>query len=488
VSAEAWEAAGCFVACATAAAAVLARDPRLRYAAVGASLLLALVLIAGQVWEEPRFEELRSNPAAIGLALVLGGVALGATAATFVRVPAALALAAFVVLSLRIPIRVGDETNFLLVPLYGVIAAGWLRAAWLLVRGRGEELVQVGSPKAGEPALARWLCLALAASLVVYGLGVAWTNDAENAVRNVAFFLAPFAALFVLLRDLRWHRALLRWLALAVGATAAAFALIALWQYWQRELTLNEELQAANQLHLYFRANSLFRDPNVLGRYLALAILVTAAWLAWNRSGRLAAAGVALAALLLCGLAVTFSQTSFLSLVAGLAVLLWLRSGLRGAATAVALGAAAIAVFLALGGMPQSDFERQRNDLAEVSSGRADLVSGGIELFERRPLLGWGSGSFSISFRREIERVPRPVSHNEPITVAAEQGLLGLIPYAAVVLLGLAVLLRPGRQPAARGALVACFVALLVHSLGYAAFAIDPATWAVLALGLALRE
>jgi hypothetical protein len=43
-----------------------------------------------------------------------------------------------------------------------------------------------------------------------------------------------------------------------------------------------------------------------------------------------------------------------------------------------------------------------------------------------------------------------------------------------------------GGNPA-RAAVAACMVAMLVHSLGYAGFAIDPATWALLALGVALH-
>ncbi len=43
------------------------------------------------------------------------------------------------------------------------------------------------------------------------------------------------------------------------------------------------------------------------------------------------------------------------------------------------------------------------------------------------------------------------------------------------------------RSSAARSAVAACFVAMIVHSLGYAGFIIDPATWALLALGVALH-
>ncbi len=489
MSATAFEVAGALLACCGGAAALLLRDPRWRYGAVGLALFGAVALIAGDVWDQPRFQDLRSDPAAVGAAIVFGGIALGATAATFVRVPAAFAIAVFAVISLRIPVQVGGETNFLLVPLYGVIAGGWLRAVWLLARGRAEELQNSASPRADARPLARWLCVALAASLVVYGIGVAWTDDPTNATRNVAFFLAPFAGLLALLRDLRWHRKLLGQVLGAVVAVGALMAVLALWQYATRELILNQDLQAANQLHIYFRANALFRDPNILGRYLVFAIVALGAWIAWGRrpTGQMLGA-TAVAALLLAGLAVTFSQTSFMALAGGLGALVCLRLRWRGFALALGMGVTAAAVFLALGGMPESDVAKERNDLAEVSSGRANLITGGIELFERRPIAGWGSGSFTTSFRREIERIKKPVSHNEPITVAAEQGVLGLIPYLAVVGLAIALLVSPWPRTAGKAAVAGCFAALLVHSLGYAGFAIDPATWALLALGLVLRE
>ena len=66
----------------------------------------------------------------------------------------------------------------------------------------------------------RWLSIALAVSLVVYALGIAWSDNPTNAVRTVAFFLAPFASMLALLRDVRWHRKL-------VGQVLLAFALVA---------------------------------------------------------------------------------------------------------------------------------------------------------------------------------------------------------------------------------------------------------------------
>jgi hypothetical protein len=103
-------------------------------------------------------------------------------------------------------------------------------------------------------------------------------------------------------------------------------------------------------------------------------------------------------------------------------------------------------------------------------------------------------------------------SHTEPVTVAAEQGAIGFLVYLGVLASALAVLfgglrdLMPGlRGPApggsaasgrappryfaiARAAVAAAFVAMIVHSMTYAAFLTDPLTWALLALGIVLAR
>lgn len=489
MTAEPLQVIAAIIACGAAGAGLCLRDERQRYVAIGAALLAALGLVAGQVWDQPRFEDLRDQPAVLSLAAILAATALGATAATFVRNPAFFAIAAFAVIALRLPVQVGSETNFLLVPLYGVIAGGWLRGIWLVARERGEELRHKGSPRPEEPATVRWLGYALAASLVVYAIGMAWTEDVDNAITNVAFFLTPFAALLALLRDLNWHRKLVGQVLLATVLVALAFSALAFVQHATRELTFNKDLQDANQLHLYFRVNSVFRDPNVLGRTLVFAIVALGAWIAWRRPPLQAVAGALAAAVILVALSLTYSQTSFAALAPALGLILWFRFGARGFAAAAALLAVGLAALVLIDVPTDTSVDSDRADLAEVSSGRTPLIEGGIDLFQDAPLIGQGSGGFAISFRRKVEPIERPVSHNEPVTVAAEQGLIGLLPYAAVLVLSALVLLRP--WPAGdpvRAGVAACFVALVVHSLGYAGFAIDPAAWALLGMGMAMRE
>ncbi len=177
-----------------------------------------------------------------------------------------------------------------------------------------------------------------------------------------------------------------------------------------------------------------------------------------------------------------------MALVAGLLVVMALRWGVRWAlGTGLAIVAMA-AIFLAVSGVGRSDLS-STDKIEQASSGRVGLVTGGYRLTRDRPLWGWGSGSFGEAFSRHIDsKAKATVSHSEPLTVGAEQGVIGLVVYAAIVALGLIVLLGGGRASVAGTAVAACFVALIVHSLGYADFTVDPATWALLGVGIALRR
>src|SRR4029078_6032915 len=89
-------------------------------------------------------------------------------------------------------------------------------------------------------------------------------------------------------------------------------------------------------------------------------------------------------------------------------------------------------------------------------------------------------------------------SHTSPVTIAAEQGVIGLAAYAFLLWSAFAVLSgvlrrRLRRRPAgvvlvARCVVAAAFCALLLHTFVYAAFREDPLTWALLALAAALRR
>jgi O-antigen ligase len=269
---------------------------------------------------------------------------------------------------------------------------------------------------------------------------------------------------------------------------ALLFAGVAFVEYAARDLILSRgDLLQSNQLHLYFRVNSLFYDPNLFGRDLALTLVALAAYLAWARGTRLPIVAAIVSGILLGALTLSYSISSFGALLAGLLVVAALRWSVR---WALAGGAAMLvcgAIFLLVSGTGHTDVGSAESS-STTTSGRVDLVRGGITLAGDRPIWGWGSGSFGAAFSRHIERAKTTVSHTEPVTVAAEQGGIGLVVYVALVVLALIVLFTGAGGSVASAAMAACFAAMVVHSLGYAAFTIDPATWALLGLGVALRR
>ncbi len=480
MNAEPLQLIGLLIACGAAATAILTADPRLRHAAMIVALIAAPVLVAGDVWHESRFVDLRDEPAKLGAALIAVGVAVLIGAAIFRRLPWVFPVLAFAALPLRLPVQLGGETSNLLIPLYGVIAAQVAASSFDVLRRR--------APSAGRTAggngLELWLRRLLAATLILYAIQSAYSDDVSNAIENACFFLVPFAVLFVLLIDVRWDRTLLQRVLWAVAAVALACAAVAFGEYAARDLILNDQLQESNQIHIYFRVNSLFHDPNVFGRYLALTIVALGAAVAWARSRAWAWIATGTGIVLLVAMAFSFSLTSFAALLAGLLVVALLRLGWRWTAIAAATMLVASAVFVGLGGTERSAEGPQRGANAEFS-GRTSLVSGGIDLAEDRPVWGWGSGAFGRAFTDQIEVAKTTTSHSEPITVAAEQGAIGMVVYIALLVVSLALLFTAGvRGSVARTTVAACYVAMIVHSLGYAGFDIDPATWALLAPGV----
>ncbi len=494
MTASALQLLGMLVACGAAAVSLLAPTRRVRYAAAGIALVAAPALVAGDVWHSARLVELRHHPAKLSAAIAAAAAAIAIAAAVFRRLPWSFPVALFAALPLRVPVQVAGQTAHLLIPLYLVIGGGlacFAYAAHAAARRARAPTGEVREPLRApgpEPPPARWLRWAVAATLVLYAVQSAYSADVSNAIENASFFLVPFAVMLMLLGEVRWSRRILGGVLVAVVGMALVFAAIAYGEYAARDLLLSRgNLLQSNQLHLYFRVNSLFYDPNLFGRDLALTLVALGAYLAWSRDGGGAILAALASAALLGALALSYSVTSFIALGFGLLVVAGLRWGARWA-----LGGGAVilvfgAIFLLASGTGRTDFSSSES-LNTATSGRVDLVGGGIKLARERPVAGWGSGSFGAAFSRHIERAKTTVSHSEPITVAAEQGGIGLIVYALLIALALVVLLTGASASLATAAIAACFVAMVAHSLGYAGFTTDPATWALLGLGLALRR
>ena len=443
-----------------------------------ATLVLTPALLALTLWNNPKLATLHHHPARGVAAVVAALVVVAALAFLIDRRPALLPLLALLALPFRIPL--GSVSNGLLLPLYAVIAAGVVVS---MLRSR--ESMSPG-------ALERVLALAL----VVYALQALYAPDLglTKAVENAGFFYVPFALLYLLLRDVDWTAELQRRAAVLVVALGVLFALVGL-----AELADHSHLlfnRALDQDAYFVRINSLFYDPNVYGRYLALTLLLVAC-VGLRRRTLLAWQGAVLG-LLWAGLLISLSESAMIALLAGLAVA-WVGSARRpGRAILMLVVGLAVAVGLAFafarGSIPSS-LGGSSGSLSKATSGRTSLVSEGVDLFGDRPLQGFGSGSFAQEYLSHISHRPNPFEHHEhlpyeqpttsdshttPITIAAEQGLIGLAVYLALLLAGFARVRRDVL-------FAALFAALVIDTLFYADFLEDPATWVILALALRVR-
>jgi O-antigen ligase len=246
---------------------------------------------------------------------------------------------------------------------------------------------------------------------------------------------------------------------------------------------------AANQYDNYFRVNSLFFDPSIYGRFLAIVMVGLTTALLWSSRRRQALIAAVLLAWLWGGLITSFSQSSIAALLLGLALLAAWRFDARASAyvTLALLSVAAVVVLTA----PPSLHVGLNGSASNATSGRSKLVSRGLKLFAQRPLQGYGPGSFAHEYRLHNYASgagATAASHTIPITVAAEQGVVGLALYVGLLLVAFTVLFSGAGRSPPRIAVAACFAALILHTWTYADFLEDPMTWTLLAIGAALSR
>ncbi|MGB9186237.1 MAG: O-antigen ligase family protein [Solirubrobacteraceae bacterium] len=472
--------AGVVVVALLVAVVLLASERRTRALGMLGALILSPVLLLSAIWNSPQLGVVHRHPLYALVGAALGVLALVALAWRVAPRPAVLAPLAVLALPFRIPIQASGNTANLLVPLYLVVAVGSL--AWVMSALRNE--VPLAPVRDGSGGWALWVERLLALSVVLYAIQAVYSPDFEKALQQTVFFYVPFALLYLLLRDLRWTPEMIRKCLRLLVLLALAFAVIGFIEYATKTIILNPKLVVANDLHTYFTVNSVFFDPDIFGRFLALSMILIAVRLIYDGTQREQLAVVVVLAVLWAGLVLTLSRSSLGALLVGLAVLAALRwkpsRALVIAAVVILLGAAAVAATPRTFGLNQG--------INGASSGRGGLVSGGVSLFADRPLWGYGSASFVTEYRRHNRRTATALSasHTIPVTVAAEQGLIGLVVYAALVISALICVLRRSRGDPVRSAIAAGFIALVFHTMLYADFLEDPVTWVLLAVGVTL--
>ena len=409
-------------------------------------------------------------------AAAVGGAALAAAgAALLLRFPWLLAFATVACIPARIPVTLGHEDAKLLVPLYGVVGAYAVALAWQLLRGddRSRELGPLAWP--------------LAAFVLWTGTTLLWTNDLRKGAIYLGAFILPFGLLALGFARLPWRRSHLVWLWAAVAATALAYAAIGVYQWATRDIFWNPSVIVANAYAPFFRVNSIFWDPSIYGRYLVVAILATLPAIllggvyGWRLAGLYAVVAGAW-----CGLFLSFSQSSFVALSAGIVVAAAVAFGRR-----AVLGLAGVVVVvgllaLAVPSVRHDLVGRGHSKLNRVTGGRANLVTGGLHIAADHPAGGIGVGGFGKAYakRRGVKgRNPKRVaSHTTPVTVAAEEGVVGLVLFGWLLTAALVATLVARRRSRVAFAAGLVLLAVAVQSLFYNAFFEDPITWAAFGL------
>ncbi|MGA2007382.1 MAG: O-antigen ligase family protein [Solirubrobacteraceae bacterium] len=481
------------------AAEALCSIGRARRVAVAGALVLSPLLLAAALWKSTQVLHLRHHALLAVVGILVALLAIAALAGVFRSRPRLLALCAVFALPFRFSVISGGSGGVLLV-LYAVIGAG----ALALVIWNAPEVETASAtavpedPEAVPRARAQerpagWLERAIALFIVLYAIAALYTPDLSKAAEEICFFYVPFALLFVMLRRVRWDRALIERCARLIVALALLFVVVAAVEYTTAHLLFHADLDSNQR---FFRVNSLFYDPNIYGRFLALTMVAVAAAMMWETSRRRVVLAAAVLAVLWLGLLGSVSQSSIVALLAGLAVIAGLRFSPRAAAACAALVAIAAVVVAVVASGPL-----HLTSANNATSGRASLVREGLDLFADRPIAGFGAASFSCEYLRHTAGThsyvcgsPAPSdvtsdSHTTPVTVAAEQGVIGLAAYVALLVAAILTLARGGlRSSPVRVAVLAAFVALVVHTWAYADFLEDPITWALLAVGAALAR
>jgi hypothetical protein len=384
----------------------------------------------------------------------------------------------------RIPLHLAGTGSQLELPLYLLAVAAGVQIVLETAAGdrRSRELGPVALPLAG---FVLWT-----------GVSLLWTSDVRAGSFELLAYYLPFAVIAVGIARLAWHRRALVLLAVELIGFALVFAGIGLYQYATRNLFWNPKVIVGNAYLPFYRVNSVFWDPSIYGRFLMIAILGLLVVVVRGASDRrLTVAAVAATVAIWAGLLLSYSQSSFAGLIVAVVVLLtvvWRRAALF-AALFVAL--VLLSTGVANPNVQNAFVKRSGVALNRATSDRADLIYNGLRVAVRHPVVGVGVGGFrrhyAVLTGLRGKEPKKAASHDTPVTVVAESGIIGLALFVWVLVAAFATLVRTRGDPFRQRVVLVVALALTaiaVHSLFYDHFFEDTTTWGLLGLvGLLFR-
>jgi O-antigen ligase len=452
---------------------LVGQTPRLRVAGLG--LVAAGCSLLGA--------EVAPNAHRTAVALAVAGVAVLALPVALLlrRWPWLLAFAVLPAVPARVPLHLGGTDSQLELPLYLLAAAAGMQIALDIRAGdrRSRELGPIAVP--------------LGAFVAWTGASLFWSSDVRAGSFELLAYFLPFAVIAVGIARLNWNRRAIILLGLELVGLALVFAGVGLYQYATRNLFWNPKVIVGNAYLPFYRVNSVFWDPSIYGRFLMIAILAALVVVVRGPSRRFALASAAAILVIWIGLLLSYSQSSFAGLIVAVVLLLalvWRRAALL---AAVFVGLVLVSTGIANPNIQNAFVKRSGAALDRATSDRAGLIYNGLRVAVRHPLVGVGVGGFRRDYagltHLKGKEPKKAASHDTPVTVVAESGLVGLALFVWTLVAAFVCLFRTRGDPFTQRVVLAVTLALTaigVHSLFYDHFFEDSTTWALLGLaGLA---
>jgi O-antigen ligase len=204
------------------------------------------------------------------------------------------------------------------------------------------------------------------------------------------------------------------------------------------------------------RLTSTIGNPGDLASMLVLPVIIAVSELPrYARFARAALVGAIV--VMVATIAVTATFAAGVAAVVGIVVWLILARGRRGLMSSRVLAAIAVSALVALGAatllaplrtrIVEKTMELAHGDVNALLTGRLDGWRVAVAMLQRAPIVGVGQGAYraeyadtrlalearGVPFYREQQQVILATPHNEALSVAAEQGIPGLLALAWAV-------------------------------------------------------
>lgn len=322
---------------------------------------------------------------------------------------------------------------------------------------------------------------ALSIPPVVSGHPPDWTPSALNVLLRLSTGVALFLSATYLFK-LMSTRAILG-LALIGATLAALLALGDILDFLPFEGLTRGLVEDTGSS----RASGTFTDPNFLGLYMATAAVFALGVLAAARPVKLLLVPVVL--LLFACVALSYSRGAYVGAIAGVVVLAGLRNRVAGLVLLIVAGILAVTLYPAFLEARQGELLSpiDRYDMLRGQDTRTTVAAAALAMFAAFPVFGVGFGVFHLASPSYIMggAPDSTYSHNQYLNILAEQGIVGILLVAAIIVV-VTVALARSRSPlrAAALAMGATYLAgsLFLHSA--TVFQSSSLIWLVIAAAL----